>query len=70
MTELYRIAGQNYWRPAFLVQSHIVRMAAVATTSPGPVAAGRITEVKSGAGPVATTNCGVSPMEHDRPFQG
>ena len=55
VTELYRIAGQNYWR------RHIVRAA---------VAAGLITEVKSGAGPVATTNCGVSPMEHDRPFQG
>ena len=52
---LYRVAGQDYCR------HHIVRAV---------VAAGLITEVKPGAGPVVAMNRGVSPMEHDRPFQG
>ena len=51
---LYRIGGQDYCR------HHIIRAA---------VGAGVITEIKPDAGPVATTNRGVSPMGHDRPFQ-
>ena len=51
---LYRIGVQDYYR------HHIIRAA---------VAAGVISEVKPGAGPVATMNRGVSPVEHDRPFQ-
>ncbi len=50
----YRTAGQDYCR------HHVIRAA---------VAAGVISEVKPGAGPVATMNRGVSPVEHDRPFQ-
>ena len=52
---LYRIGGQDYCR------HHIVRAA---------VNVGVIAEVKPGAGPAVAMNRGVSPMEHDRPFQG
>ena len=52
---LYRVAGQDYCR------HHIIRAA---------VAAGLITEVKPGAGPVVAMNRGVSATERDRPFQG
>ena len=50
---LYRVVGQDYCR------HHVIRAA---------VAAGLITEVRPGAGPVATMNLGAPPMEHDRPF--
>ena len=52
---LYRIAGQDYCR------HHIIRAA---------VAAGVITEVKPGAGPVTTATRGASSEERFRPFQG
>ena len=52
---LYRIGGQDYCR------HHVIRAA---------VAAGLIAEVRPRAGPGATMNRGVSPMEHDRPFPG
>ena len=45
---LYRIAGQDYCR------HHVIRAA---------VAAGVITEVKAGAGPVTTMNHGTSPFQ-------
>ena len=51
---LYRIGGQDYCR------HHIIRAA---------VAAGLITEVKPGSGPVVAMKRGESPMERDRPFQ-
>ena len=50
---LYRTGGQDYCR------HHVIRAA---------VAAGLVTEVRPGPGPVASTNRGVSPMEYDRPF--
>ena len=52
---LYRIAGQDYCR------HHIIRAA---------VAAGVITEVKPGAGPVAAANRAAPAEERFRPFQG
>ena len=52
---LYRIGGQDYCR------HHIIRAA---------VAAGVITEVKGGAGPVAAMNRREPAEEHFRPFQG
>lgn len=52
---LYRIGGQDYCR------HHIIRAA---------VAAGVITEVKAGAGPVVAMNRRVPAEERFRPFQG
>ena len=52
---LYRIGGQDYCR------HHIIRAA---------VAAGVITEVKPGAGPVVAMNRRAPAEEHFRPFQG
>ena len=49
---LYRIGGQDYCR------HHIIRAA---------VAAGVITEVKPGAGPVAVAHRGVPSAEFDQP---
>ena len=51
---LYRIAGQDYCR------HHIIRAA---------VAAGVITEVKPGAGPVVAKPRGTHSAEYDRPHQ-
>ena len=51
---LYRIAGQDYCR------HHIIRAA---------VAAGVITEVKPGAGPVVVMPRGTRSAEYDRPHQ-
>ena len=51
---LYRIAGQDYCR------HHIIRAA---------VAAGVITEVKPGAGPVVSMPRGTRSAEYDRPHQ-
>ena len=51
---LYRIAGQDYCR------HHIIRAA---------VAAGVITEVKPGAGPVVSMPLGAQSTEYDRPHQ-
>ena len=55
MKTLYRIAGQDYCR------HHVIRAA---------VAAGVITEVKAGAGPVVVANRGAPSEERFRPFQG
>ncbi len=52
---LYRVAGQNYCRHRIIKAG---------------LAAGLITEVRPGAGPVVAANRGVSTMEHDQPFQG
>ena len=52
---LYRIGDQDYCR------HHVIRAA---------VAAGLVTEVRPGAGPVVAMNRGASAMERDRPFQG
>ena len=51
---LYRIAGQDYYR------HHIIRAA---------TAAGVITEVKPGAGPVAVVPRGAQSTEYDRTHQ-
>ena len=51
---LYRIAGQDYCR------HHIIRAA---------TAAGVITEVKPGAGPVVARPRGAQSTEYDRPHQ-
>ena len=51
---LYRIAGQDYCR------HHIIRAA---------TAAGVITEVKPGAGPVVSMPRGAQSTEYDRPHQ-
>ena len=51
---LYRIAGQDYCR------HHIIRAA---------TAAGVITEVKPGAGPVVAMPRGAQSTEYDRPHQ-
>ena len=51
---LYRLGGQDYCR------HHIIRAA---------VAAGVITEVRAGAGPVAVVSRGAPPAEYDRPQQ-
>ena len=51
---LYRIDGQDYSR------HHIIRAA---------VAAGVITEVRAGVGPVAVVSRGAPPAEYDRPQQ-
>ena len=51
---LYRIGGQDYCR------HHIIRAA---------VAAGVITEVKPGAGPVVAMPRGAPSTEYDRPHQ-
>ena len=51
---LYRIAGQDYCR------HHIIRAA---------VAAGVVTEVKPGAGPVVSMPRGAQSAEYDRPHQ-
>ena len=51
---LYRIGGQDYCR------HHIIRAA---------VAAGVITEVRAGPGPVMATSRGAPAAEHDRPHQ-
>ena len=52
---LYRIGGQDYCR------HHIIKAA---------VAAGVITEVKAGTGPVVATNRRAPAEENFRPFQG
>ena len=51
---LYRLGGQDYCR------HHIIRSA---------VAAGVITEVRAGSGPVAVVSRGAPPAEYDRPQQ-
>ena len=55
MKTLYRIGGQDYCR------HHIIRAA---------VAAGVVSEIKPGAGPVVAMNRGAPSEEHFRPFQG
>ena len=55
MKTLYRIAGQDYCR------HHIIRAA---------VAAGVVTEVRAGTGPVAAAPRGTLPTERHQPFQG